>query len=94
MENYIETDIISEDTGGEATAEVTEKAPEATAEAAETAKKTQMRQRARSRARVQNPRRLATQPRKRPMTASLLTAKRQTASPRKTKCRSLSSAQR
>ena len=40
MENYIETDIISEDTGGEATAEVTEKAPEATAEAAETAKKT------------------------------------------------------
>ena len=40
MENYIETDIISEGTGGEATAEVTEKAPEATAEAAETAKKT------------------------------------------------------
>ncbi len=40
MENYIETDIISEGTGGEATAEVTEKASEATAEAAETAKKT------------------------------------------------------
>ena len=40
MENYIETDIISEGTGGEATAEATEKAPEATAEAAETAKKT------------------------------------------------------
>lgn len=40
MENYIETDIISEGTGGKATAEVTEKAPEATAEAAETAKKT------------------------------------------------------
>ena len=40
MENYIETDIISEGTGGEATAEATEKASEATAEAAETAKKT------------------------------------------------------
>ena len=40
MENYIETDIISEGTGGEATAEATEKAPKATAEAAETAKKT------------------------------------------------------
>ena len=36
MENYIETDIISEGTGGDATAEVTEKAPEATADAAET----------------------------------------------------------
>ena len=40
MENYIETDIISEGTGGEATAEATEKASEATAEAAGTAKKT------------------------------------------------------
>ena len=40
MENYIETDIISEGTGGETTAEVAEMAPEATAETAETAKKT------------------------------------------------------
>lgn len=71
MKNYIETDTITENAGGDTVTEVTE-----TAEAAETEKRPQSRQRAKIRQKARNPRMRATLQRQMPKSGLTITSRR------------------